>query len=229
MTSPARVTVIIPVFNGARYLGETIESVLAQTHPPSQVIVVDDGSTDESAQVASGFDRRVDVVRQPNAGQPAALNAGVALATGDLVAFLDADDLWEPEKTQRQVARFGARPDLQYCVTRIQNFLSPEFDGAAVRDDLLAAAPGYVVSTLMARRALFDLVGGFDPDLRHANKTEWFLRARQAAVTGEEVPEVLVRRRLHAANRSQAFAQRSIDEYLTLVKASLDRSRRVSS
>ena len=101
-TSTHRVSTIIPVFNGARYLGEAIESVMVQTHPALDVIVVDDGSTDGSAAVAQSFGDRVFTVRQQNLGQAAALNAGLALATGEYVAFLDADDLWEPEKAARQ-------------------------------------------------------------------------------------------------------------------------------
>ncbi len=225
------VTTIVPVFNGARYLAETIDSVLSQTWPAIDVIVVDDGSTDDSAAVASRFGARVTLVGQARQGQAAALNHGLALAKGDLVAFLDADDVWNPTKTERQVARFAARADLGYCVTRIRSFLSPEYEHrrASLDPALFRDAPGYLVSSLMARRAVFDAIGGFDTTLRHANKTEWFLRARNRGIAFEEIDEVLVRRRLHAANRSQAFAARSIDEYLRLVKTSLDRRRRVSS
>lgn len=221
-------SVIFAVFNGERYLGEAVESVLAQSHAPHEVIVVDDGSTDGSADVATGFGAPVSVVRQPNRGQPAALNVGLARASGSLIAFLDADDIWEPEKAARQAARFAARPELEYCLTRIRNFLSPEI--AARREqldpDLFEAKPGFSVCTLMARRRLFDRLGPFDTSLRHASKTSWFLRAREAGATFEHLPEVLVRRRLHAANISQTAAHRSVDEYLALLKDSLDRRRR---
>jgi len=222
-----RVTTVVPVFNGARYLAETLESLLAQTFPAIEILVVDDGSTDESSAVASGYSPRVTLLRQDNRGQAAALNAGLAAARGDFVSFLDADDVWLPDKAARQVARFEARPDLGYSVTRIANFLSPEYAGQAARLDpaLFRDTPGYVVSTLMARRAVFETIGGFDDSLIHANKTEWFLRARNRGVPGEEIPEVMVRRRLHATNQSQMHARRSLDEYLRLVKTSLDRSR----
>lgn len=225
-----RFSTIIPVFNGARYLGEAIESVMAQTHPALDVIVVDDGSTDGSAAVAQSFGDRVFTVRQQNLGQAAALNAGLAWATGEYVAFLDADDLWEPEKAARQIDRFAARADLSYCVTRMRNFLSPEFEShrAELSSALFQDMPGYCCSALMTRRSVFDELGGFDTGLRHANKTAWFLRARDHGAVGEEIGEVLVHRRLHADNFSQAHAQRSLDEYLRLVKQSLDRHRRVS-
>lgn len=226
----SNVSTIIPVFNGSRYLAEAIGCLLAQTHPPAEVIVVDDGSTDDSARVAERFGPPVRVVRQANVGQAAALNAGLALARGGCVSFLDADDLWEPEKAARQVARFEARPDLDFSVTRIRNFLSPEFEGREAEFDpaLFLDAPGYVVSTLMARRRLFDAVGGFDANWQHANKTEWFLRARERGAVGEEIGDVLVRRRLHTRNMSQQHAGGSVDEYLRLVKQRLDRGRAVS-
>lgn len=221
------VSTIVPVHNGARYLAQAIGSVLDQTHPELEIIVVDDGSTDDSAAVAESFGSRVQLVRQENRGQAAALNTGLARATGDFVAFLDADDIWLAEKTARQLERFARRPDLAYCVTRIRNFLSPEFEPqrSTLDEKLFADAPGYVVTTLMARRSLFVEIGGFDERLRHANKTAWFLRARAQAVAGEEIPEVLAERRLHASNLSQKAARSSLDEYLGLVKATLDQRR----
>jgi len=228
---PFRVSAIVPVFNGARYLAATLDSVLAQTYPAIEIIVVDDGSTDRSAAIALSYSPRVALVRQKHSGQASAMNTGLEAAGGDLVSFLDADDLWLPDKAARQVARFEARPDLGYSITRIANFLSPEYESqrATLDPALFRDAPGYVVSTLMARRSVFAAIGGFDTSLAHANKTEWFVRARASRIESEVIPEVLVRRRLHDANQSQRYAQRSIDEYLTLVKGSLDRARRTST
>jgi glycosyltransferase involved in cell wall biosynthesis len=231
LTPDAPIGVVVPVFNGARYLHQTLQSVTAQSCPAVSLIVVDDGSTDGSAEIAARFAPEVVTLRRPHEGQAAALNAGLAAASGTYVAFLDADDLWLPEKLARQTAQFSERPELEYCVTRIQNFLSPEYESRRAEIDpaLFQEAPGYVVSTLMARRALFDRIGGFDEGLQHANKTEWFLRARSAGVAGEMIGEVLVRRRLHATNVSQNHAQQSLEEYLRLVKTSLDRRREASS
>ena len=113
------VSCIIPVFNGARFLGEAVDSILAQTYRPCEVIVVDDGSTDATGDVIAGYGERVVAVRQPNRGEAAARNAGVRAARGALVAFLDADDLWGPEKLTRQAAKLGEDPRIDLCFTRL--------------------------------------------------------------------------------------------------------------
>ena len=92
------VTVIIPCYNGAAYLREAIDSALDQTHPPLEVIVIDDGSTDDSAAIAESYGPPVCVIRQENQGESVARNRGIDEAKGDWVAFLDADDLWKPTK-----------------------------------------------------------------------------------------------------------------------------------
>jgi glycosyltransferase involved in cell wall biosynthesis len=102
-TDTPAVSVVIPCYNGARFLRETLASVARQTSPAAEVIVVDDGSTDDSGAIAESFAPLVRVVRQPNRGESAARNRGIDLAAGDWVALLDADDVWEPQKLQRQV------------------------------------------------------------------------------------------------------------------------------
>src|SRR4051794_39471252 len=125
MSAPT-VSCIVPVFNGERYLREALDSILAQSHSALDVLVVDDGSTDDSAPLAKSYGDRLRYFFQPNAGPAAARNVGLAAARGEFVAFLDADDRWHPHKLTLQLARFGARPELDYCVTHVQNFWVPE-------------------------------------------------------------------------------------------------------
>ncbi len=227
MTSPL-ISCIVPVYNGERYLGETLDSILAQTHRPIEVIVVDDGSTDGTAAVVAGYADRVRYIRQPRAGPLVAYNRGVASARGAYLAFLDADDLWHPDKLARQMARFQERPDLALCITHVQNFW---IDALAVEAARFRGhrrgqpVPGYTVVTLLARAEVFDRIGQFDAALRRRFQADWFARARDHGVTLELIPDVLAYRRLHASNMSRGDHGSIRDDYLTVVKRSLDRRR----
>ena len=165
----ALISCIVPVFNGERYLKEALDSILAQTYRPLEIIVSDDGSTDGTASVVAGYGECVKYLWQANAGEAAARNLGLSAAGGHFLAFLDADDLWHPEKLTRQMACFQARPELDLCVTHVQNFWVPELreEAEQFRDHRLSQPlPGYTSVTLLARRALFDIVGTFDTALQ---------------------------------------------------------------
>jgi glycosyltransferase involved in cell wall biosynthesis len=211
------VSCIVPVFNGERYLRETLDSIAAQTHRAIEIIVVDDGSTDGSLDVAGGHPHPIVCLHQANAGHASARNLGIASAAGDFLAFCDADDLWHPEKLARQLARFGECPELGVIFTHVENFRS---GGEAV--DVVA---GYSSVTMLARREAFDRVGMLDVTLRHGNDRDWFCRAAEHGIAMEMMPDVLVRRRLHETNRSAALSADSRAEYLRILKASLDRRR----
>ncbi|HLA81764.1 MAG TPA: glycosyltransferase family A protein [Thermoleophilia bacterium] len=225
---PPLISCIVPVFNGERYLGEALESIRAQTYRPLEIIVADDGSTDGTATVVAGFAEPVRYLFQPNAGPAAARNLGLGAAQGEYVAFLDADDLLYPEKLARQMARFQARLDLDLCVTYVRNFWTPELaqEEAHYRDHPRAQAmPGYYTSTLLAKRALFDTVSQFNNAYRHGDATEWFVRVAERAAVVELLPDVLTYHRMHDANLSRRMASGSLDEYLRILKASLDHRR----
>ena len=226
---PPLISCIVPVYNGERYLRETIDSIFAQTYCPLEILVADDGSTDGTPAIVAGFGDRVRYLRQDNQGPAAARNLGIRATTGDFIAFLDADDLWHPEKLERQMARFQARPELCYCVTYSQNFWVPEMTAEAerYRDHRISRPmPGFVTGTLVARRGMFESVGLFNAELGHGDSTQWFLRAAEHGAVMELLPDVLTRRRLHSENRSRIRATASREEFLRIVKSSLDRRRR---
>lgn len=211
MTQPAMtVSVVMPVFNGARYLGDALASVLAQSRPAHEIVVVDDGSSDTSAdivaQTAAGSPIPIHYVYQNNQGPAAARNSGIELASGQIIAFLDQDDLWLPEKLSRQVDHMDRQPGAGYSITLFNLLLSGIAQWPAwVRPELLERPhPGFTPSCLAVRRATFDAVGLFEVTLLTAYDTDWFSRAFDAAVEMALVPEVLTLYRIHATNQSRA-------------------------
>jgi len=229
MTSPqTTVSCVMPVYNGASYIAEAVHSVLKQTWGSIELIVVDDGSTDDTAQVAQSFGAALRYVRQDNAGPATARNRGVAEATGSYICFLDADDLWLEHKIARQMQAFTDDPDLDYCVGLVQNFWADEVRHEATRmagHPKAAPLPGYVTGTLVARRQAFERLGWFDRSLGHGDSADWFVRAREAGLRERLLQEVLLLRRMHTTNRSRQMADRSRDEFLRFLKGSLDRRR----
>jgi glycosyltransferase involved in cell wall biosynthesis len=226
MTEEKRlVSVIIPVYNGARYLREALESVFAQTYRPFEVIVVDDGSSDDSGKIAQSFPD-VRYIHQANQGVAAARNNGIEAARGEFLAFIDQDDLWTPEKLKLQIACLLNNPDLGYTLTQQRFFLDP---GAALpgwfRKELLNLVhTGWVLGTLVVRRAVFDTVGNFATGYTAASDGDWFFRAKAAGISMEVVPELLLLKRIHGANES-AHAKEVLSELRKVVKSSLDRQR----
>jgi glycosyltransferase involved in cell wall biosynthesis len=203
------VSVVIPAYNQARFLAGALESVLTQTYPALEIVVVDDGSTDATGEVLAGFRGRVAVVRQPNNGVSSARNAGVAGSAGDLVAFLDADDQWLPDKLARQIARHVREPDLGLVHCGIQEIdadgralgvrtegIEGRVAGRLLRFDGAAILGGG--SAALIPRTVFDRVGGFDPLLSTSADWDLYYRIAKDHPIGF-VDEVLVRYRLHGA------------------------------
>ncbi len=187
------------------FIAEALKSILGQTYPNLEVIVVDDGSIDGTGSVVRGFGDRIRYYRQPNAGAPAARDEGIRLSTGDLIAFLDADDLWHPEKLDRQWAWFEARPELDLCCTHVQHFWIPELSEEAKQFQnhrLSQILPSYQTQALLARKTLFQRIGTFDSGLKLADAMDWFLRAIHENCVMELLPEALWYRRIHRANGS---------------------------
>jgi glycosyltransferase involved in cell wall biosynthesis len=237
LTDRPLISCIVPVYNGERYLAEALDSILAQTYGPLEILVVDDGSTDRTSEVVAGYGSAVRTLHQPNAGPAAARNRGIAAANGAFLAFLDADDCWHPAKLERQMTRFAARPELEASVTLAQNYWIPELQAEAERHRdrrYSQPVPGYVCQTLLARRALFEAIGEFDSltyDREHplGEDNDWFLRAREHGAVIELLPEVLLQRRLHLSNLSHHHRDELPDVLLDVVKKALDRRRATSS
>jgi len=206
----ANVSVIIPTYNHATFLAGALESVFAQTSHPREVVVVDDGSTDGTPDVLQAYEGRIRVLTQSNRGVAAARNAGAALASGDLLAFLDADDAWLPVKLERQVACFGVEPGVGLVHCGVEEIdgrghqLRTRLDGMGgwVSTEMLLFRRGVILgggSAVVVRRVDFLDVGGFDEALSTSADWDLYYRIARRYPVGF-VPEVLVRYRIHSGN-----------------------------
>jgi glycosyltransferase involved in cell wall biosynthesis len=220
------VSVVIPVHNCEQFIAQAIDSILVQTYRDIEVIVVDDGSDDGTAQALQHYMPQVRYLRQLRQGPGQARNVGVKLARGTYVAFLDADDIWMPEKLalQMNALNSSSRPDMVFSC--IDEFVEPsclETDGLQPRCRLA----GYDSGTLLMRKDAFLRVGLFDPKWRAGEFIDWYARAQEAGLRGVLLPEVLMRRRIHGANMGLISRSFQID-YVRIIKALLDRRRKAA-
>lgn len=220
------VSIIIAVYNCQRYLAQAIESVLAQTYSPFELIIVDDGSTDESARVAKSFLDKLRYFYQPHRGLATALNYGIQLAQGDFFAFLDADDLWMKNKLSSQVAVFDEKQQPDMVFTHIRQFYSPELElEIKTKYTFTEIMPGYSTTSMLIKRESFFRVGPFDPSCRLGQFIDWYLKAQEVGLTSFMLPEILVKRRIHDSNIG-IIKREDRSEYVRFIKASLDRRRK---
>jgi len=227
------VSVVIPTFNRACLIVAAIDSVLDQTHPHYEIIVVDDGSTDDTGQrLRERYGSRIRYVYQENQGESAARNRGIALAKGALVAFLDSDDIWLPSKLEEQVAALRARlgSPMVFCQVLLVDKDGRDLDqaplGTELTQDTVALEQVYqgnviVNSTVLARRSALESVGGFDPQIRYGE--DWDLWVRLATL-GELLllPKPLTKFRLYSQGQSRVpsveRAQKELADHLYILE-----------
>jgi glycosyltransferase involved in cell wall biosynthesis len=225
LTSQINVSVIIPVYNGELYLGEAIESVISQSLRPSEIIVIDDGSTDRSKLIAKKYSE-VHYFYQTNKGTASSRNLGINKSKGNFLAFLDQDDTWETKKLELQINAFQKNKNLDIVFGHLQQFYSPELQ-EEIKMKIYCPGhpePGYLPSAMLIKRDSFFEVGMFETKWKIGEWTNWFVRATEIGLKTEMLSDILVRRRIHNENKG-ILKRDERTEYVQILKASLDRRR----
>jgi glycosyltransferase involved in cell wall biosynthesis len=214
-----RLSVIVPCHNAGRYLPEAIASIRAQRYPETEIIVVNDGSTDNTSDICRKLGVRL--LEQKNLGPGAARNSGVEEAGGNLIAFLDADDIWTAGKIEKQLAVLKQQPEVAIVLGWSQAFLGRD---EAWGDPVFCLSLGVT----LLRKETFEQVGGFDENLKQVEDTDWFIRVMELGLSVHVLPDVLQWFRRHSDNISHN--RDATNRFLIrALKLSLDRRRFASS
>ena len=220
-----RISVLVAVWNNARYFRQALESALAQTRPAHEIIVVDDGSTDESAAIAESMSG-VRVIRETHRGVAATRNTAMPLATGDYVAWLDSDDLWTPDKLAVQAGFMDANPEVGMTFTHQRLIFEEGVERPYWVTDAMLGGASPIVGTcsMMVRTSIQPAVGDFDATKSPADDTDWIIRAQERGFQRVMLPETLLVRRVHPHNLSTTMP---LDKtrMLGLLRGALGRKR----
>ena len=217
-------SVIVPVYNGAQFLAQAFENIARECPAETEIIVVDDGSTDDSARVAAAYSaihRNARVISQVNAGPASARNAGIRAARSDILAFLDVDDLWPAASLQLRLRHLQNNARLDMVLGRVQVH-------RVLEDDLSEPLVAFLIGAALYRRRVFDAVGMFDETLRFSEDTDWFLQTREKGIALLRLEETTLIYRLHGGNMTNGKTFKQLD-VLHALKRSLDRRRRDAS
>lgn len=224
------ISVIVPVYNGEKFLNEALTTIESQKcRIPIEIIVVDDGSTDKTASVASEFGSKIRYVYRQNGGIGAARNQGIQIARGNYLAFLDADDLWVEDKLERQFQMFEQDSSLDMVFGEVVHFFSSELDSESLAKfrALPPQMKSYFAGTMLIKRTSFDRVGYFSTSFRVGEYVDWYCRAQENRLKQGMVDQVVLRRRIHGANTTLENKANQLD-YVRILHASLQRRRAFS-
>lgn len=227
MSSSEGVSVVIPVFNGERFLSQAIHSVLQQNWSPSEVIVIDDGSTDRSADIAEGFGSAVTCIRRPHCGLAASRNAGILSAKHPYILPFDSDDVMCDNSITVRIDYLRRHPECEILIGWLDNFADFDHETSKTEGFAVPTGPkqGHVAGTSLIRRSVFEKIGDFDESIKVRADFEWIVRCRQNDINIHHIENLLIKRRIHGKNHSMQVDQESITAQLRVLKASLDRKR----
>lgn len=214
---PTLISVILPVYNGEKFLRNALESIEIQKYPALEIIVVDDGSTDSTPAIIKSLGEEVVSIRQENQGPGIARNVGIQAATAPILAFLDADDLWTPGRLFPMIKILDENPEVDIVRGQMQIVY---FDG---KHDVPNFYP-FLIGSALYRREVFEKIGGYDPQLRFGEDVDWFVRARESGLNMQEYEEVVLLYKRHPGNMTR---KKTLGELglMKVIKKKLNRAR----
>jgi glycosyltransferase involved in cell wall biosynthesis len=202
MSDNLSISVIMPVYNGEKYLKEAIDSILDQSYKSFEIILIDDGSNDSTAEIAKTYKEDLIYLYQENKGIAASRNRGISEAKGEYISFLDADNIWIQNKLQKQKEKLFADSSIDMIFGMIEHFYSPDTDEIFRRSVRCPSEPlqGIDTNTVLIKRSTFLQVGLFSTNYKIGEFIEWHARAQENGFKEYCIPEVLLRRRIHHNN-----------------------------
>lgn len=219
------VSIIVPVYNGEAFLAEAVDNIRQQGWQPLEIIIIDDGSTDGTAGVANSIKGNVRYVHQSNQGPAAARNRGLEMADGNVIGFLDADDLWPEKKIETQLGYLYENPSVDIVLGKTQFMRqSGVVNGKKAYEEYLKPGIFLNLGSGLFRKSVFDKVGFFDPELYYSEDADWFIRARELKVSIALIDQITLLYRIHQNNMTRGKTPAEIG-FLKVIKSSLDRRR----
>jgi glycosyltransferase involved in cell wall biosynthesis len=219
-----KISVIVPLYNTEKYIEEAILSLLNQTINIDQIIVVDDGSTDNGAEIVKKYPK-IELIQKENEGLKKTLNCGLSHATGDIIGFLDADDRWKTDKLKVQLDYLVNHPDVDVAFVNSERFKMVKLENGKSHEEKIDVMSGKTLPTGLYRKKVFDVVGVFSVENQFHNFMEWLDRAQFKNINMVMINEVLYERRIHDSNMGIINKDSQREQYLATLKASLDRRR----
>lgn len=229
MINDLLISVIVPTYNSANYLSECINSILGQSYNKLEIIIVDDGSIDNTQDLKLYDNDRVNYYYQEHQGISSALNYAINLSKGEYISFLDADDLWHPNKLEIQLDVLLNNSNIDMVFGHIKQFISPEIPEEEIENttNMDLKTPGYSRNTLLIRKKTFLEVGLFSKEYATGEFIEWYTRAQGIGLKNHLIQDILSRRRVHRNNTTRNRNQLGYD-YARILKNVIDRRKNKS-
>lgn len=221
-----KISVVIPFYNSEKYLEEALNSVFRQKTDIYEILLIDDGSEDNSMKVAEKFLPHVTIYRQENSGAAAARNYGVKKSKGDIVAFLDADDIWTDNHLDVLMEPLSANNNIDIVFGKVKIFISPELNNhISLNLDIYKNVDyGYLPATCIIRKRVFDGIGYMDTSLELGEFIDWFSKAKDSGIRYVTIPELVTYRRIHTTNQGM-LKKAHYKDYLKVLHASVKRKK----